>query len=115
MTQSTVCPSCNRSLVVSDVVVNTLRAVRKIQTCGRVIVQRKGHVIAAVIEANEGVEVDGVLDGSVVTQGPVRLGKTATWKGDYQAPSLSAESGCVVAEFFEVEARLGAAPPRVPP
>lgn len=116
MTQSTVCPACNKSLVVQDVVVSTLKAVRKIQTCGRVIVQRKGHVIATLVEANEGVEVEGVMDGAVVTQGAVRLGKASHWKGDCRAPSFSAELGCVVASgYFEIHPDLARIPDRVPP
>jgi len=116
MTQSTVCPACNKSLVVQDVVINTLKAVRKIQTCGKVIVQKKGHVIATLVEANEGVEVDGVMDGAVVTQGAVRLGKTAHWKGDCRAPSLAVELGCVVTSgYFEIHKDLAVIPDRAPP
>ncbi len=96
MTQSTVCPSCHKSLVVEDVVVGTLKAVRKIQTCGRLVVQKKGHVIAATVEALGGVHVEGVLDSAVVAEGPVHIGKTAKWKGDCRAPALSAEAGCVI-------------------
>jgi len=112
MTQSTVCPSCHKSLVVEDVVVSTLKAVRKIQTCGRLIVQKKGHVIATLVEALGGVEVDGVLDAAVVAEGPVHLGKSARWKGDCRAPRLSAEAGCVITRSrFEIGADTGSRGP----
>lgn len=103
-TQSTVCPSCNKSLVVEDVVVTTLKAIRKVQTCGKVVVQKKGHIIASLVDAGEGVEVVGVMEASVVSGGPVRIGKTARWKGDCRAPALAAELGCVITSgFFEIQ------------
>lgn len=105
MTKSTVCPSCNKALVVEDVVVTTLKAVRKIQTCGKVVVQKKGHVIAQSVDAAEGVEVNGIMEASVVTQGGVHLGKTARWKGNCRAATLSAELGCVITSgFFDIRA-----------
>jgi hypothetical protein len=113
MAKSTVCPSCNKALLIEDVVVTTHKAVRKIQTCGKVIVQKKGHVIAQLVEAISGVEVIGTMEASVVTQGSVHLGKAARWKGNCRAVTLSAELGCVITSgYFEIHA--GVAEPAAP-
>jgi|SRR5262245_58074049 len=114
MTQSTVCASCNKSLVVHDLVVKTLQSVRKIQTCGKLHIQKKGHVIAQLVEAIEGVDVEGVIDAKVISAGPVRIAAKAQWKGDCRAPVLVTEPGCIVTGgFFEIlkEPENGEGPP----
>lgn len=100
---TTSCPACFKPLRVDDVVVKTLEQVRKLQTCGRIVVQRRGRVCAQFVQAQEGVEVDGVMEAKVVSRGPVRIGPKATWKGDCRAPTLSVESGgTIVGGYFEI-------------
>lgn len=93
---TTSCPGCFKALQVADVVVKTMQAVRKIQTCGRLVVEKTGRVFAQSVEAQEGVEVDGILEASVVSRGPVRIGPKATWKGDCRAPSLRVDLGSTI-------------------
>jgi hypothetical protein len=99
---TTVCPKCSKSLTVEDLVIKTAHAVRRIQTCGRVVVQKKGRVIAQQIEAHGGVEVEGILEANVVSGGPVRIGAKASWKGDLSAPSLLVELGGRIERGFFV-------------
>lgn len=104
-TMTTSCPHCSKALMVDDVIVKTLEAVRKIQTCGKVVIQKKGRVIAQLVEAHMGVEVEsgGVMEANVLSGGPVRIRAKAQWKGDCQAPSLAIEDGCRIAGgFFNV-------------
>src|SRR5262245_24070550 len=96
------CPFCHQTLTIGDVIVNTLKAVRKLQTCGRVVVERRGRVTADLVEAQGGVDVDGVMEANVVSGGPVRIGAKAQWKGDCRAPSLLAELGCTIARGYFV-------------
>jgi hypothetical protein len=96
------CPKCHKGLMVEDVIVKSLEAVRKIQTCGKVHVQKKGRVIAQLVEAQEGVFVEGVLDANVISGGLVRIGAKATWKGDCRAPSIAIEGGCVITSGYFV-------------
>ena len=103
------CPKCSKRLLLEDVVVKALEAVRRIQTCGRVIVQKKGRVIAQLVEAKEGVFVEpgGVLEANVVSGGLVRIASKAVWKGDCRAPSLAIEDGCVIhGGYFEVPSEV---------
>ncbi len=87
------CPKCSKALVVEDVVINSAHNVRKIQTCGKVVIEKKGRVVAQLIEAHEGVFVEGILEAKVLSGGPVKIGAKAQWKGDCSAPSLEVELG----------------------
>lgn len=88
------CPKCSKPLVIEDVVINNAHNVRKIQTCGKVIIDKKGRVVAQSVEAHQGVFVEGILEAKVLSGGPVKIGPKAQWKGDCSAPSLEAELGC---------------------
>lgn len=103
-TLTTVCPTCSKPLMVEDVVIKTAHSVRKIQTCGRLIVQKKGRVIAHSVEANGGVEVEGILEAKVTSGGRVKIGAKGQWRGDCSAPSLEVEAGGRIdGGFFEIE------------
>jgi hypothetical protein len=101
-TMTTACPGCSRRLTVEDIVIKTAHGVRSIQTCGRLVVQKKGHVIAQTVEAHGGVEVEGVMEANVVSGGPVRIGPKAKWKGNCTAPSLEVELGARIERGYFV-------------
>ena|ERR1051326_2142584 len=104
-TMTTVCPKCSKPLTVEDVVIKTAHSVRKIQTCGRLIVQKKGRVIAQTVEAHGGVEVEGILEAKVISGGRVKIGPKGSWRGDCSAPSLEVdEGGRIEGGFFEIAA-----------
>lgn len=63
------CPGCHKRLVIEDLVIKNAQAYTKLQTCGRVVVQRRGHVMASLVEAHAGIEVLGVLEANAVTGG----------------------------------------------
>jgi hypothetical protein len=90
---SVTCPKCAKALVVEDVVINTAHNVRKLQTCGKVVIEKKGRVVAQLVEAIGGIEVEGYLEAKVHSGGPVRIGAKAHWKGDCSAPSIVVELG----------------------
>jgi hypothetical protein len=91
------CPGCSKPLTVDDLVVKALSAVQAIQTCGRIVIQKKGHVIARLVEAHGGIDVEGILEANVLSGGPVRIGPKAIWKGNCTAPSVHIEPGCTIA------------------
>lgn len=96
------CPACHKTVTVDDVIVKSLQSVRKLQTCGRLVVQKRGQVKAELVEAHRGVEVEGVLEANVLSGGPVRIGAKAQWKGDCRAPSLEVEPGGTIRSGFFV-------------
>ncbi|MFH2000315.1 MAG: hypothetical protein ABIK28_11580 [Planctomycetota bacterium] len=97
-TKSTSCPACNKSVLVEDIVVKTYVGVTNLETCGKLIVKRRGHAAALHrIVALSGIEVDGQLHCEyALTAGPTFIGKKAEWKGDLQSPSLTVEIGSVI-------------------
>jgi hypothetical protein len=108
------CPACHQILTVNDVIVKTLQQVRKLQTCGRVVVQKRGAVKAELVVAQEGVEVEGVMEANVISGGPVRICAKALWKGDCRAPSLEVELGSTISSGYFVipdDSLRAAAPP----
>lgn len=87
------CPKCAKPLVIDDVIINNAHNVRKIQTCGKVIIEKKGRVVCQAVEAQGGIEVEGYLEAKVLSGGHVKIGAKAHWKGDCSAPSLEVELG----------------------
>jgi len=60
-------------------------------------------VIAQLVEAHEGIEVQGVMDSKVVCRGPVLIGAKAQWKGDLAAPTLEVKLGAKIEKgYFEI-------------
>jgi len=94
--QSTACPKCSKSLFVGDIIVKQLKPVREVRTCGKVIVQKTGRIIAELIEAHRGIECLGHVDVKKALAGPVSLGPKATWKGDCHALSLTVKQGAKI-------------------
>ena len=56
--QSTSCPGCNKPLIVEDKVFDAKSSGIgriKIQTCGSILVKKKGHIAADLVEAHGGI------------------------------------------------------------
>jgi len=90
------CPACSKRIVVQDLHVDSPYAASKIETCGWIVVDRKGQLSAATVRVSSGMEVHGAVRASVVSQGPVIITKTARWKGDCCAPRIEIEPGAVI-------------------
>lgn len=97
------CPGCFRPVLVEDIVVRNVQGNTTLQTCGRLVVQRRGRVVAKRIQAIGGVEMLGTLEASVECEGAVRIGAGGKWKGDCTAPVLRVESGAsILGGFFRI-------------
>jgi predicted RNA-binding Zn-ribbon protein involved in translation (DUF1610 family) len=97
------CPRCHKVVIVEDIIVRNYRPVKRLHTCGRVVVRKGGRVAAELVEAHQGIEVNGTLHAHVVSGGPVIIGATAEWKGDCRAPSVQVRAGARVrGGFFQV-------------
>ncbi|MBX3358274.1 MAG: polymer-forming cytoskeletal protein [Phycisphaeraceae bacterium] len=95
--RSATCPKCHKGLVLDDVVVEGYRAVRKIQTCGRVVVEKKGRFVGQSVEAIGGVEIQGTVEANIICGGRVHMGPKSHLKGDLTAGSLAVELGATIA------------------
>jgi hypothetical protein len=97
------CPGCYKPLLVEDVIVKSYQAVKKIQTCGMITVQKRGRVVAEMIEGHEGVEVLGICHANVVSGRRVRIGPKAELKGNLSAPAVEIDpSANVLGGFFAI-------------
>ncbi len=97
---SVFCPHCKKRLVLEDFKIDQYYAVREFFTCGDVVVEKKGHVVAPIRAAN--LIVKGKVQGSVTARGQVEIKKTGSFKGELQAPSLVVEAGGVLDGFVRI-------------
>ena len=88
------CRHCHQRVITEALTVKDYVAVRRFHTANRIRITRKGIVYAGV--RAEGLEVEGVLEGSVLALGDIRLTKKARVKGDLRGVSLSVEIGAVL-------------------
>jgi hypothetical protein len=97
------CPRCYQRVEVRDVIVRDEMRAKVVQTCGLVIIEKKGRLRAEAVEACEGVEVLGELDAHCVSHAHVFIGAKATWRGDCTAPMIVMEPGAkVLGGRFEI-------------
>jgi len=90
------CPSCYKHLEVRDIVINQFHAVKFIATCGRVLIDKRGHLIADRLLAIEGIEVIGTCHANAVSGRNVILHPGSRWKGDCAAPFVVFSDNAVV-------------------
>lgn len=102
---TTSCPACFKRVVIEDIVVRHAQGNTVLQTCGRVVVQPRASVVARRIRAIEGVEMLGTLEASVESDGSVRIGAGARWKGDCTARAVIVEAGAVIVGRFMIGER----------
>lgn len=103
---SVFCPHCNKRLILEDFKIDSYYAVREFSTCGDVVIEKKGHVVAPIKAGN--LTVKGKVQGHVTVRGQVEIKKSGWLKGDLEAPCLLVENGAVLEAFV----RIG--PARVP-
>jgi DNA-directed RNA polymerase subunit RPC12/RpoP len=102
------CPGCFKPVLVEDIVVRNAQGNTTLQTCGRLVVQRRGRVVAKKICASEGVEMLGILEANVQSEGAVRIGATGRWSGNCRAPALKVDAGAnIMGGFFEIGPGMG--------
>ncbi|MFQ5494329.1 MAG: polymer-forming cytoskeletal protein [Phycisphaerae bacterium] len=94
------CPHCKKRLILEDFKIRTYYAVREFFTCGDIVVERKGHVVAPVRVGT--LTVKGTLRGTVTARGPISVRKKGSLTGDVEAPSLVVENGAMLDGFVRI-------------
>ncbi len=97
---SVVCPHCNKRLILEDFRITGYHAVREFVTCGDVVVEKSGHVVALCKVGS--LAVKGKVQGDVTARGRVSVHKTGLLKGDVRSPALRVESGAKLAGFLRI-------------
>lgn len=101
---SVVCPHCHKRLILEDFKIRGYHGVTEFATCGDILVQKSGHVVAPIKVTT--LTVRGSVQGSVLARGAVTVGKTGTLKGDVEAPSLVVEKGGVYCGYLTIRPNL---------
>lgn len=97
---SVFCPHCQQRLILEDFKIKTYYAVRDFSTCGDIVVEKKGQVVASVRVGN--LTVKGKVLGEVQAQGRVIINKTGSIIGDLEANTLELEKGAVLDGFVRI-------------
>ncbi|MHC5002640.1 MAG: polymer-forming cytoskeletal protein [Planctomycetota bacterium] len=119
-TLSTACPGCFSAIKVEDVVVKTYLPVNDLQTCGKITITRRGRVAARRIQCGGGIVCEGIIEGSIETDGEVEMGAKASWKGKaLQSKSLQITDGAklqglIIVPWERGEVELAAPEPTKP-
>ena len=95
------CKHCYKSLKIEDIHIKAYEARRSIETCGVVVVEKKGNVVADRVLCG-GLIVRGKVKATVSSRGTVLVGPDADLIGDVTAPSLAVGAGDVLNGFFRV-------------
>ncbi|MGE3106776.1 MAG: polymer-forming cytoskeletal protein [Phycisphaerales bacterium] len=90
------CPACSRRVVVQDLHVASPYSASSIETCGWIVVDKRGQLSATTVRVSGGMEVHGCVRAAVVSQGPVIITRTARWRGDCCAPRIEIEPGAII-------------------
>jgi cytoskeletal protein CcmA (bactofilin family) len=99
--RSASCPLCHRGLILDDLRVREGFA-GKLTTCGKILIEKKGRAVTRQIEACDGIDILGAVEGKIVSLGNVYLGKTARVKGDFDAPTIVVERGAVLEGMLRI-------------
>jgi len=97
---SVFCPHCRKRLILEDFKIDSYYAVREFSTCGDIVVEKKGHVVAPIKVGN--LTVKGKVQGHVTARGEVNITKTGWFKGEIEAASLHIENGAVLDGFVRI-------------
>lgn len=97
---SVFCPHCKKRLILEDFKIDSYYAVREFSTCGDVVVEKKGHVVAPIKAGS--LTVKGKVQGHVTACGQVEIKKTGWFKGDLEAQCLVVECGAVLDGFVRI-------------
>ena len=97
---SVFCPHCSKRLVLENFNIRSYYAVRDFVTCGDIVVEKKGHVVATIKATN--LAVKGKVNGRITARGKVSILRTGSFKGELEAPCLLIEGGAMLDGFVRI-------------
>lgn len=90
------CPWCYRRVTLDDIVIREECYTNRVQTCGRIVVLKRGKLRASLIEASLGVEVYGLAEGRIRSHARLYVAPKGIIKGEAWAPTVQLEPGAIV-------------------
>ena len=98
---SVTCRQCRKPLKLDDLSINKYEARRAIETCGIVVIERKGQVVSDRLLCG-GLVARGRIKGNIVSRGPILVGPDAEIRGDVVAPTLAVGAGAVLEGNYRI-------------
>jgi hypothetical protein len=95
------CRFCVKPLKLQDETIKNYEARRVIATCGIVVIEKKGQVVADRVLCG-GLVARGRIKGNIHSRGPVLVGPEAEIRGDVVAPTLAVGAGAVLHGYYKV-------------
>lgn len=95
------CKSCNKPLKLDDITFNQYAARRSIDTCGIVVIEKKGQVVSDRLLCG-GLVARGRVKATIVSRGPILVGPEAEIRGDVIAPTLAVGAGAVLEGHYRI-------------
>jgi cytoskeletal protein CcmA (bactofilin family) len=110
------CPWCYKRVSLDDVMISGTCWTSRVQTCGKIIIKNKSSLVASIIEACEGIEVHGTIEGAIVSGGPVWIGPKARVKGSLKTAAIHVEKGGTIdGSFVQINSEKPVKGPSRPP
>jgi len=101
--RSTICPSCSASIELDDLVVSS-NVSRPVDTRGKVLVTKKGHLNNGHIVCGEAI-IEGRLNGSMRCEGTVHLRCSGPLSASIRADSVIVDKGSRLEISYPLRAR----------
>ena len=98
---SVTCKQCRKPLKLDDLTINKYEARRTIDTCGIVVIEKKGQVVSDRLLCG-GLVARGRIKGNIVSRGPILVGPDAEIRGDVVAPTLAVGAGAVLEGNYRI-------------
>jgi cytoskeletal protein CcmA (bactofilin family) len=95
------CKFCHKPLKLEDLSFKGYEARRAIDTCGIVVIEKKGQVITDRVLCG-GLVARGRVKGNIISRGPVLVGPEAEIRGDVVAPTLAVGAGAVLHGHYRI-------------
>lgn len=99
--KSVTCKACNKPLKLDDMSFNQYAARRSIDTCGIVVIEKKGQVVSDRLLCG-GLVARGRVKANIVSRGPILVGPEAEVRGDVVAPTLAVGAGAVLEGNYRI-------------
>lgn len=98
---SVTCKACHKPLKLDDMTFNQYAARRSIDTCGIVVIEKKGQVVSDRLLCG-GLVARGRIKANIVSRGPILVGPDAEIRGDVIAPTLAVGAGAVLEGNYRI-------------
>jgi cytoskeletal protein CcmA (bactofilin family) len=95
------CKFCHKPLKLEDLSFKGYEARRAIDTCGIVVIEKKGQVVTDRVLCG-GLVARGRVKGNIISRGPVLVGPEAEIRGDVVAPTLAVGAGAVLHGHYRI-------------